>query len=83
MQKVARVDPKPILRAFMLEIQSKFPTVCGCPIKLQSKARFTVSDLLPSGQVIFSDFQRIILYILHFKNKTVVIDQCTEILLNK
>ncbi|XP_060580603.1 uncharacterized protein C18orf63-like [Ruditapes philippinarum] len=55
LQKVARVDPKPILRSFMLEIQSKFPTVCGCPIKLQSKAKFTVTDLLPSGQNTIKD----------------------------
>ncbi|XP_045194034.2 uncharacterized protein C18orf63-like [Mercenaria mercenaria] len=50
LQKMARVDPKPILRSFMLEIQSKFPTVCGCPIKLQSKAKFPSTDLLASGQ---------------------------------
>lgn len=51
LQKVARVDPKPILRAFLQEIQNKFPTVCGCPIKLQSKAKFPYPDLLSSGQV--------------------------------
>ncbi|XP_052229839.1 uncharacterized protein C18orf63-like isoform X2 [Dreissena polymorpha] len=53
MQRMSRIDPKPILRSFVLEIQSKFPTVCGHPIKLQSKAKFTVNELLSINQFHF------------------------------
>ncbi|XP_052815181.1 uncharacterized protein C18orf63-like [Mya arenaria] len=51
LQRVSRVDPKPILRAFIIELQAKFPTVCGLPIKLQTKAKFTVNDLLSVNQI--------------------------------
>ena len=51
-QPVTRVDPKPILRAFMQEIKAKFPTICGAPMQLQSKAKFPISQLFESGQVI-------------------------------
>jgi len=37
----------------MLDIQAKFPTVCGHPIKLQSKAKFTVSQLMSGSMVIY------------------------------
>ena len=45
------MDPKPILRAFVQELTSKFPAICGAPMKLQSKAKFPISQLFESGQV--------------------------------
>ena len=52
-QKVSRVDPKPILRDFMREVTAKFPTICGAPMKLQSKAKFPLAWLFESGQVCY------------------------------
>lgn len=46
-QRVPRVDPKPILTAFLQGLQSKMSSVCGSPLRLQSKAKYPILELVP------------------------------------
>ncbi|KAL4239552.1 hypothetical protein ACF0H5_000364 [Mactra antiquata] len=46
-----RTDQKPILRTFVQDLQSRIPTVCGCTLKLQSKAKFAVVSLCSGNKV--------------------------------
>ncbi|CAC5403084.1 unnamed protein product [Mytilus coruscus] len=44
-QRVPRVDPKPILISFLQDLQKKMPRICGFPLKLHSKACYPTIDL--------------------------------------
>ncbi|XP_021358013.1 uncharacterized protein LOC110453407 isoform X2 [Mizuhopecten yessoensis] len=46
-QRVPRVDPKPILTAFLQGVQSKMSSICGIPLRLQTKAKYPILELLP------------------------------------
>ncbi|XP_071176051.1 uncharacterized protein C18orf63-like [Mytilus edulis] len=44
-QRIQRVDPKPILISFLQDLQKKMPRICGFPLKLHSKACYPTIDL--------------------------------------
>ncbi|CAG2232809.1 unnamed protein product [Mytilus edulis] len=44
-QRIPRVDPKPILISFLQDLQKKMPRICGFPLKLHSKACYPTIDL--------------------------------------
>ncbi|XP_076109749.1 uncharacterized protein LOC143078713 [Mytilus galloprovincialis] len=44
-QRISRVDPKPILISFLQDLQKKMPRICGFPLKLHSKACYPTIDL--------------------------------------
>ncbi len=48
---LARVDPMPILHAFLSDFRTKLPTICGCPLKLHPKAKFTNNQLMEIHEV--------------------------------
>ncbi|XP_048732931.1 uncharacterized protein LOC125649413 isoform X3 [Ostrea edulis] len=45
-----RVDPRPILVAFMQDLKNKMPTVCGYRLQLQTKANYLTMDLCSANQ---------------------------------
>ncbi|XP_060075255.1 uncharacterized protein C18orf63-like [Ylistrum balloti] len=49
-QRVPRVDPRPILTAFLQVVQSKMSSICGSPLRLQTKAKYPILELLPVTQ---------------------------------
>ena len=53
----------------MQEITTKFPTICGAPMKLQSKAKFPVAELFESGQVYMLQNRSDIPYFFDFKTR--------------
>ncbi|KAL3859488.1 hypothetical protein ACJMK2_009707, partial [Sinanodonta woodiana] len=50
MQKMSRVDPKPILRTFLQDLQNKLPSICGQPLRLVSKANKATLEVYQSNQ---------------------------------
>ncbi|KAK3589096.1 hypothetical protein CHS0354_017436 [Potamilus streckersoni] len=50
MQKMSRVDPKPILRTFLQDLQNKLPSICGQPLRLVSKAKIATLEVYQSNQ---------------------------------
>ncbi|XP_072169420.1 uncharacterized protein [Diadema setosum] len=40
-QRIPRVDPAPILAAFLADVRRKFPSMCDSPMELTSKAMYT------------------------------------------
>ncbi|XP_067652749.1 uncharacterized protein C18orf63-like [Haliotis asinina] len=51
MQQIPRIDPKPILIAFIQDLHNKLPSVCDHPLKFLPKVRYTTPDLCDSSQV--------------------------------
>ncbi|XP_046328623.2 uncharacterized protein C18orf63-like [Haliotis rufescens] len=50
MQRIPRIDPKPILIAFIQDLHSKLPSICGHPLKFLPKVRYAIPELYDSGQ---------------------------------
>ncbi|KAL5022848.1 hypothetical protein ScPMuIL_002003 [Solemya velum] len=50
-QRVPRVDPKPILMAFLKDLHGKLPNICGMPLKLQTKANYPTLGLTEGASV--------------------------------
>nr|KAG5709015.1 hypothetical protein BaRGS_004654 [Batillaria attramentaria] len=49
-QPVPRVEPRPILSAFLQDLHVKLPSVCGQPVKFQPQLRHTCAALYPASQ---------------------------------
>ncbi|KAK7115259.1 uncharacterized protein [Littorina saxatilis] len=50
LQCVPRVEPKPILSAFLQDLHSKLPSACGHLLRFQPQVRHTVSTLYSAAQ---------------------------------
>ncbi|XP_076470048.1 uncharacterized protein LOC143300333 [Babylonia areolata] len=50
LQCVPRVDPKPVLSAFLQDVHSKLPSACGHTLRFQPQLRYPLSTAYPASQ---------------------------------
>ncbi|KAK6184715.1 hypothetical protein SNE40_007127 [Patella caerulea] len=50
LQSMPRVDPKPVIATFLLDVHSKISQICGHPFKFQPKIRYTEQQLLTCSE---------------------------------
>ncbi|ESO87810.1 hypothetical protein LOTGIDRAFT_234835 [Lottia gigantea] len=51
LQTMPRIDPKPIITAFLQDIHNKIPSICGQSFQFQPKIRYTQQEFLISSEI--------------------------------